>query len=134
MVLTRLLFQIVCVTVMQWTSTCLYMQMNRVPRPATLFYVSLYRFFFCLVFVFNTFPLWLVIFILTADPADHALGSPVTYGRNLNSCVLYIVLIINIFTLKSPLGVPQKIVKRNLLLGFNYRELQVYAQYSIKMR
>ena len=75
MVLTRLLFQIVCVTVMQWTSTCLHMQMNRVPRPATLFYVSLYRFFFCLVFVFNTFPLWLVIFILTADPADHALGS-----------------------------------------------------------
>ena len=53
------------------------MQINRVRLPATLFSVSSYRFLFvCLVFVFNTvFPFGPFSFILTADPADHALGS-----------------------------------------------------------
>ena len=53
------------------------MQINRVRLPATLFSVSLYRFFFfCLVSFFNTiFPFGLFFFILTADPAGHALGS-----------------------------------------------------------
>ena len=49
------------------------MQMIRVRLPATLFSVSLYRFFFS---VFNPiFPFGLFSFIDTADPADHALGS-----------------------------------------------------------
>ena len=52
------------------------MQINRVRLPATLFSVSLYRFFFCLVSFLNTiFPFGLFFFILTADPAGHALGS-----------------------------------------------------------
>ena len=50
---------------------------------------------------------------------------------------LYIVLIINIITLKSPLGqLPPKIIKRNLFIGFRdlITELQVYTQCSIKVR
>ena len=47
------------------------MQINRVRLPATSVW-------FCLVFIFNTifhFGLLRCFFILTADPADHALGS-----------------------------------------------------------
>ena len=52
------------------------MQIDRVRLSATLFSVSLYRFFFCLVSFFNTiFPFGLFFFILTADPAGHELGS-----------------------------------------------------------
>ena len=40
------------------------MQINRVRLPATMFSVSLYR-----------FPFGIFFFILTADPAGHALGS-----------------------------------------------------------
>ena len=44
--------------------------------PATLFSVSSYRFFFLFCLFFNTiFPFGLFFFILTADPAGHALGS-----------------------------------------------------------
>ena len=44
--------------------------------PVTLFSVSMYLFFPCLVSFFNTiFPFGLFFFILTADPAGHALGS-----------------------------------------------------------
>ena len=45
------------------------MQINRVRLPATLLSVSLYRFFHT-IFSFALF-----FFILTADPAGHALGS-----------------------------------------------------------
>ena len=52
------------------------MQINRVRLPATLFSVSLHRFFLCLVFIFSTiYHFGLLFFILTADPADHALVS-----------------------------------------------------------
>ena len=55
------------------------MQINRVLLPAMLFSVSLYRLFCSLfgLFFFNTiFPLaFFFFFILTADPAGHALGS-----------------------------------------------------------
>ena len=66
-----------CVTVVQWSRSCLHVQINRVRLPATLFSVSLYRFFFfCLVsFFYTIFPFGLFFFILTADPAGHALGS-----------------------------------------------------------
>ena len=77
--MTKLIFQIIYVTVVQWSSSCLNVQINRVRLLATLFSVSLYRFFFffCLVSFFNTvFSFGLcVIIILTADPAGHALGS-----------------------------------------------------------
>ena len=55
-----------CVTVVQWSRSCLHVQINRVQLPATLFPVSLYRFFLsCLVSFFNTiFPF-----------GGHALGS-----------------------------------------------------------
>ena len=52
------------------------MQIYRVQLPATLFSVSLERFFSVQSLFFNTiFPFGLFSFILTADPADHALGS-----------------------------------------------------------
>ena len=52
------------------------MQTNRVRLLATLLSVSLYRFFSCLVYFFDTiFPFGLCFFILTADPAGHTLGS-----------------------------------------------------------
>ena len=56
------------------------MQINRVRLPATMFSVSLYRFFFLDRFfscpVLNTIFLFgIFFFILTADPAGHALGS-----------------------------------------------------------
>ena len=67
-------FQNICVTVVQWSRSCLHVQINRVRLLATLFSVCLYRFyfFFCLVLVF---PFRLFFFILTAEPAGHALGS-----------------------------------------------------------
>ena len=59
-----------------WSKSFLSVQINQVPLPATLLSVSLYRFFSCLVYFFNTiFPVALFFFILTADPAGHALGS-----------------------------------------------------------
>ena len=69
-----------CVTLVQWSSSCLNVQINRFRLPATLFSVSLYRFFFFFLSVwslfFNTgFPFGLFFFILTGDPAGHALGS-----------------------------------------------------------
>ena len=74
--MTKLIFQIMCVTVVQWSRSCLNVQINRVRLPATLFSVSLYRFFFLFGLFFNTiFPFGLFFFILTADPAGHALGS-----------------------------------------------------------
>ena len=66
-----------CVTVVQWSRSCLHLQINRVRLPATLFSVSLYRFFFPVwsLFLNTIFPFGLFFFILTADPAGHALGS-----------------------------------------------------------
>ena len=72
---TKLSDQIMCVIVVQWSGSYLLLQINRVRLPATLFSVSLY-FFFCLVSFLNTiFPFGLFFFILTAEPAGHALGS-----------------------------------------------------------
>ena len=56
------------------------MQINRVRLPATMFSVSLYRFFFFLFFFLSCFIILYSLFfyysfILTADPAGHALGS-----------------------------------------------------------
>ena len=50
---------------------------RRVRLPATLLSVSLYRFFPCLVYSFlnNIFPFGLFFFILTTEPAGHALRS-----------------------------------------------------------
>ena len=74
--MAKLIFQIMCVIVVQWSRSCLHVQIDRVRVLATLFSVSLYRFFFCLVSFFNTiFPFGLFFFILTEDLAGHALGS-----------------------------------------------------------
>ena len=76
--MTKLIFQIMCVTVVQWLRSCLHLQVNRVRLPVMLFSVSLYRFFFLPVWslFFNIiFPFGLFFLILTADPAGHALGS-----------------------------------------------------------
>ena len=61
-----------CVTVVQWSKELLALA----DKPM-LFSVSLYRFFFLFgLSFFNTiFPFGLFFFILTSDPAGHALGS-----------------------------------------------------------
>ena len=52
------------------------MQINRVRLKETLFSVSFYRFFSVWSLFFNSiFPFGLFFFILTVDPAGHALGS-----------------------------------------------------------
>ena len=75
--MTKLILQIMCVTVVQWSGSFLHVQINRVRLPATLLSVSWYRFFRGFVYFFNTiFPFGLFFFILFADPAaGHALGS-----------------------------------------------------------
>ena len=75
--MTKLIFQTMCVTVAQWSRSCLNVQINRVRLPATLFSVPLYRFFSLFsLFFFNTiFYFGLFFFILNANPAGHALGS-----------------------------------------------------------
>ena len=67
-----------CVTVVQWSRSCLQVQINRVRFPASdAVLCFLVPFFFsCLVSFFNTiFPFDRFFFILTADPPGHALGS-----------------------------------------------------------
>ena len=75
--MTKLILQIMCVTVVQWSGSFLHVQINRVRLPATLLSVSLYHFFFPVWSIFLTlfFLLAFFFFILTADPAGHALGS-----------------------------------------------------------
>ena len=75
--MTKLIYQIMRVTVVQWSRSCLHVQINRVRLPSTLFSLSLYLFFFFLFgSFFNTiFPFGLFFFTLTADPANHELGS-----------------------------------------------------------
>ena len=61
--------------VVQWLSSCLHVQINRVRLPATLFSVSSYLFFLLTLFSFWPFS----FFILTAEPTGHALGSIYIY-------------------------------------------------------
>ena len=69
--MTKLIVQIMCVTVVQWSRSCLHVQ-----TTATLFSVCLYRFVFFLFFVFIlSFLLAIFFFILIADPPGYALGS-----------------------------------------------------------
>ena len=62
-----------CVTLVQWSSSCLNVQVNRFRLPATLFSVSLCRFFFFLsvwslfltpVFLLAFFSLFLLLTLL----------------------------------------------------------------------
>ena len=46
--MTKLIFQIKCVTVMQWSRSCLHVQVNWVRLPETLYSVSCIGFFLCL--------------------------------------------------------------------------------------
>ena len=73
-----------CVTVVQWSRSFLQVQMYQVPLPATLFpclcvlfcvffLIYYYYYFLTLYFLLACFPF--PVFLLTADPADHALGS-----------------------------------------------------------
>ena len=74
--LWALVLQVICVTVVQWSRSCLNVQIKGVLLPATVFSVSLYRFFLCLVSFFqHYFSFWPFFFILNADPAGHALWS-----------------------------------------------------------
>ena len=74
--MTKLTFHIVCVTVVPWSRSFLHVQSNRVRLPASLLSVSMYCFFFPVWSFFLTLFFFLAfLFILTADPAGHALGS-----------------------------------------------------------
>ena len=60
-----------CVTVAQWSRSCLNVQINRVRLPATLFSVPLYRFFslfslffLTLFFILAYFSLFLMLTLL----------------------------------------------------------------------
>ena len=57
--MTKLIFQNMHVTVVQWSRSCLHVQINRVRLPATMFSVSLYRFFF----FFSCFFFWPFFFL-----------------------------------------------------------------------
>ena len=56
----KLIFEILCVTVVQWSRSFLYVQINPVRLPATLLSVSLYRLFslFGLFFFLHYFSFW----------------------------------------------------------------------------
>ena len=73
--MTKLILQIMCVTVVKWSRSCLNVQSNRVRLPATLFSVSLNRFFFfCLVsFILTLFFLlaFFALFLLLTVPVMH---------------------------------------------------------------
>ena len=56
--MTNLVFTL-CVTVVLWSRSCLHVQINRVRLPVTLFFVSLYGFFF----LFGLF-FWTLFFLL----------------------------------------------------------------------
>ena len=60
-----------CVIVVQWSRSCLHVQIIRVRLPATLFFVYLYLFFFLfglcfftLFFLLARFPLFLLLTLL----------------------------------------------------------------------
>ena len=70
LIITNLLLQVMSVTLVQWSRSCLYVQINRVQLPATLFCVSLSYRFFCfffglclltLFFLLACFPLFLLL-------------------------------------------------------------------------
>ena len=76
-------------TVVQWSRNCLQGQMNRVLLPATLISVTLCRSFFFLFSIFLIHnPFLLFSFILTAHPADHALGSIYILSLSQESFIL----------------------------------------------
>ena len=56
--MTKLIFQIMCVTVVQWSRSCLNVQIKPVSTPGDAVSVSLYRFFLCLVY-FSFWPFFL---------------------------------------------------------------------------
>ena len=70
--MTKLICQIMCVTVVQWSSSCLNVQ-----TPGDAVFCFFVPFFFSVwsLFFDTIFPFGLFFFILTADPAGHALGS-----------------------------------------------------------
>ena len=69
----KLIRQIMRVTVVQWSRSCLHVQINRVRLPATLFAVSLYLFFLfgllflTLFFLLAFFSLFLLLTLLVMN-------------------------------------------------------------------
>ena len=69
--ITKLIFQIMCVTVVQWSRSCLHAQINRFRLPATLFSVFFLYFFslfilcfLTLFFILACFPLFFLLTLL----------------------------------------------------------------------
>ena len=55
---TKYIYQNMCVTVVQWSTSCLHVQINRLRIPVPLFSVSLYRFFCLVVVSWSYFSFW----------------------------------------------------------------------------
>ena len=66
--ISKLIVQFMCVTEVQWSRSCLHLLIYRVRHPGDAVFV--WSLFFKTIFRFG-----LVSCIITADPADHALGS-----------------------------------------------------------
>ena len=107
---TKLFLQVMCVTVVQWSRSCLHLQISRVRLPATLFSVSLNRLFFFLfgLFLKLFFLLAFFFFVFTADPAGHALESiyilsvsPEFFGKRDFKSPLLICILANLTTRKK---------------------------------
>ena len=77
--MTKLMCQIMRVAVVEWSRSCLQVpiiSLNRVRLPATVFSISLYRFFLCFVSFFNTiFPFGIFFLYSYCWPFGQALGS-----------------------------------------------------------
>ena len=82
--MTKLMFQSMCVTVVQWPRSCL-----RADKPGSTPGDTVFCFFgpFFFFFLNTIFPSGLFFFILTADPAGYAPGS--IYIFKLKSGVLF---------------------------------------------
>ena len=75
--ITKLIVQFMCVTEVQWSRSCLHVLIYHVRPPGDAVFCFFVPFFlFVWSLFFNTiFHFGLFSFIITADPADHALGS-----------------------------------------------------------
>ena len=66
-------------TMVQWSRSCLNVQINRVRLPSTLFSVSLYRFwplFFNTIFLFGLFSLFLLLTLLVMNLDQSEIKTP----------------------------------------------------------
>ena len=90
--MAKLICQIMRVTVVQWSRSCLHVQINRVRLPVTLFSVSLYRFFpvwsllLTLFFLLAFFSLFLLL-TLSVMHLDQSLSPEFHFGKGISKAL-----------------------------------------------